>query len=496
MFDLTKLQLVDSSDSCLVRLTIDQADQETAWHQAQDHSNPISRYNAYLNGVCLKPFMQWITELLAEEGLPQPSVWKRQDIASIWEFVNGTAIEIGDTRLVLIPSDQGDLEDFCVPQEWVDMPNWTADYYLPVQVNLDGDDDGECWMEVLGFATHRQLKHEGRYNKCDRTYALSTKELTKSLLVMDITLGLNLQQEVPPLPSLSELESTELLHTLGNLSVYSPRLLVPFAQWASFLNNDECRQELYNQRLGIIEEPVLAAAPSVVVQSEANLVERLNTYIQAGWEAIDDIVERFGILDSGFMYAMEGGGYRYGGSSSQKGIPTLLDLLQSRNKSNQLRAAELLGGVGVGNQEAISALTQLLQTTQDDNDILKRQAALSLGKLDPKNSAAGVRIGKIMELTIQLDTVHVVLQITLLPQGTDKTNIELRVLPVPSTTSKTLPPNLELIILDEEGEVFWKEKAQNSRKNIPNYEFTAAVGDCFQVKVACDGFSITEDFII
>lgn len=495
MFDLTKLQLVDSSDSCLVRLTIDQADQETAWHQAQDHSNPISRYNAYLNGVCLKPFMQWITELLAEEGLPQPSVWKRQDLASIWEFVNGTAIEIGDTRLVLIPSDQGDLEDFYVPQEWVDMPNWTADYYLPVQVNLDGDDDGECWMEVLGFATHRQLKHEGRYNKCDRTYALSTQKLTKSLLVMDITLGLNLQQEVPPLPILSELESTELLHTLGNSSVYSPRLLVPFAQWASFLANDECRQELYNQRLGIIQEPVVAAAPSVVVQSQANLIERVKTYIQAGWEMIDDISERLGILEPGFIYAIEGEGYRYRGSSSQKEIPTLLDLLRDRrNKNNQLQAASLLGCAEPGNQEAISALTDFLQTTE--NDTLRRQAAVSLGKLDPNNSAAGVRIGKIMELTIQLDTVRVVLAITLLPQGTDKTNIELRVLPVPSTTSKTLPPNLELIILDEEGEVFWKEKAQNSIKNIPNYEFTATIGDYFQVKVACDGVSVTEDFTI
>jgi hypothetical protein len=495
MFDLTKLQPFDSSDACLVRLTIDQADQETAWHQAQDHSNPISRYNAYLNGVCLKPFMQWITELLAEEGLPQPSVWKRQDIASIWEFINGTAIEIGDTRLVLIPSDEGDLEDFCVPQEWVDMPNWTADYYLPVQMNLDGDDDGECWMEVLGFATHSQLKHEGRYNKCDRTYALSTQKLTKSLLVMDITLGLNLQQEVPPLPSLSELESTELLHTLGNSSVYSPRLLVPFAQWASFLANDECRQQLYNQRLGIIQEPVVAAAPSVVIQSEARLVELAKTYIQAGWEMADTMMEKLGILEPGFIYAMEGQGYRYGGSSKQKGIPTLIEFLNDRrNKANQSQAADLLGSVEPGNQEAISALTDFLQTTE--NDTLRRKAAVSLGKLDPNNSAAGVRIGKIMELTIQLDTVRVVLAITLLPQGTDKTNIELRVLPVPSTTSKTLPPNLELIILDEEGEVFWKEKAQNSIKNIPNYEFTATIGDYFQVKVACDGFSVTEDFTI
>lgn len=483
MFDLTKLQPVDSNDSCLVRLTIDQADIETAWHEAQEHSNPLSRYNAYLNSVCLKPFLNWISEVWADEDLPQISVWQRQDLASIWEVVNGTAIEIGETRLVLIPSDEGDLEEFCVPQEWVDIPNWTADYYLPVQMNLDGD-DGECWMEVLGFATHRQLKYEARYNATDRTYVLPIQELTKSFVVMDITLGLNLQAEVSPLPSLSEVESTQLLHTLGNSAVYSPRLLVPFGEWASFLANDECRQQLYNLRLGIIQEPV-------VVESQSRLVEWAKTYIQAGWETIDDIIERLGLLDSGLMYAMEGEGYRYGDSSSQKGIPTLLDLLRDRrHKSNQLRAAELLGCVEPGNQEAISALTHLRETTE--NDALKRQAAVSLGKLDPKNAAAGVRIGKMIELKMELDSDRVVLEITLLPEGSDKTNIFLRVLPV---RSKTLAPNLELIILDEDGEVFWQEKAHHFTNRLM-YEFRGAIGDNFQVKLACGEVSITEDFTI
>lgn len=483
MFDLTKLQPIDSNDSCLVRLTIDQADIETAWHEAQQHSNPISRYNAYLNSVCLKPFMNWISEVWSEEELPPISVWQRQDLASIWEVVNGTAIEIGETRLVLIPSDDGDLEEFCVPQEWVDIPNWTADYYLAVQMNLDGDDE-ESWMEVLGFATHRQLKHEGRYNATDRTYVLPLQELTKSFLVMDITLGLNLQAEVSPLPILSKVESTQLLHTLGNSAVYSPRLLVPFGEWASFLANDECRQQLYNLRLGIIQEPV-------VVESQSRLVEWAKTYIQAGWETIDDLIERLGLLDSGLMYAMEGEGYRYGGSSSQKGIPTLLDLLRDRrHKSNQLRAAELLGCVEPGNQEAISALTHLRETTE--NDALKRQAAVSLGKLDPKNAAAGVRIGKMIELKMELDSDRVVLEITLLPEGSDKTNIFLRVLPV---RSKTLPPNLELIILDEDGEVFWQEKAHHFTNRLM-YEFRGAIGDFFQVKIACGEISITEDFTI
>ncbi len=489
MFDLSKLQLVDSSDSCLVRLKIDQADQDTAWYQAQEHSNPISRYNAYLNGACLKPFMNWFSEFLAEEGLPQPSVWHSQDLASIWEFINGTAIEIGDTRLVLIASDEGDLEEFCVPQEWVDMPNWTADYYLPVQMNLNGDDDGECWMEVLGFATHRQLKHEGKYNSGDRTYALPTQKLTKSLVVMDITLELNLQQEVPPLPSLSEAESTELLHTLGNLSVYSPRLLVPFAQWASFLNNDEYRQELYNQRLGIIQEPVVAAAPSVI-ETQASLFQRLNTYLQAGWETIDDIIEKLGILEPSFIYAMESGGYRYGGSSTQKGIPTLIELLHDRNKGNQLRAAEFLGRVEPGNAEAISELTNLLKTTEDDD--VRCQAAVSLGRLDSKNSAAGVRIGKMIELTIRLDTVRVLLEITFLPKESDRTNVYLQLLPL---QSKILPLNLEILVLDEEGEVLWEEEADDGTNSFQN-DFTGTIGDYFEIKIAYDGVSIIHNFTI
>ena len=227
MFQLSQLQPFDSENSNLLRLTINEADREIAWQQAQHHSNPISRYNAYLNGACLNGVLNWLSEWLAGEGFPQPSVWHSQDISSIWEVVNGTAIQIGETRLVLIPSDEGDLEELCVPQEWVDIPNWSADYYLPVQVDLDGDED-ECWVEVCGFATHRQLKDQGTYSAGDRTYALPTKELTPSLVVMQITLGLNLQAEVSPLPTLSDMKATELLQNLRNLSVYSPRLTVPF----------------------------------------------------------------------------------------------------------------------------------------------------------------------------------------------------------------------------------------------------------------------------
>lgn len=490
MFQLNQLQPFDSDNSYRLRLIIDQADQETAWEEAQHHSNPISRYNAYLNGACLPAFLNWLSEWLEEEILSQPSVWHYQDIASIWEVVNGTAIQIGETRLVLIPSDEGDLEELCVPQEWVDIPNWSADYYLAVQVNLDGDED-EFWIEICGFATHRQLKTEGRYSISDRTYSLAIEELTESLTVMQITLGLNLQAELSPLPNLSEVEAEKLLKTLSDSSVYSPRLKGSFYQWAAFFANDEYRQHLYNQRLAKTKNgvPAVLATPSQIPE---NLLQRAKNYWQAGWQTVGEMIESLGTLDPNLVYAMEGSErYRDGHSKSQNKIPTLIELLQDhRNKGNQWRAAELLGRVEPGNAEAIAALTHLLQTTQDDT--LRRQAAVSLGKIDPENSDAGVRIGKFIELNIQLDIVRVVLVVTLLPEGIDKTNVHLRVC---SVQSKTLPPNLELSILDEEDEVFWEGQANSATDSI-QYEFRAALGDCFQVKVALQGVNFTESFSI
>jgi hypothetical protein len=490
MFEPHQLQPFNFHNSYRLQLTIDEADLEIAWNQAQPHSNPMSRYNAYLNGVCVKAFLNWLSEL-TEEAFPQPSVWHAHNLASIWEVVNGTAFQIGEIRLVLIPSDDGELEEFCVPQEWVDILNWSADYYLPVQVNFDGD-DGECWMELCGFATHRQLKNEGRYSAGDRTYALAIEELTDSLTVMQITLGLNLQQELSPLPSLSEGDAAKLLQILGDSSVYSPRLKVEFEQWAAFLANDECRQLLYDKRLGIFEKKEVAGRLVASTQTKENLVQRVKNYLQEGWQTVEEITEKLGILEPNFVYALEGNKrYRDGYSSTQNKIPTLIELLQDkRNKGNQWRAAELLGRVEPGNVEAIAALAQLLQITQDDD--LRHQAAVSLGKLDPKNSAAGVRIGKIINLEMRLNTERVVLVVTLLPEGSDKTNVHLRVCP---TRSHTLPPNLELFVLDEEGEIFWEERADRASDRL-QYEFRADLGDYFQVKVTLQEVSVTEDFTI
>ncbi len=275
MFSLTELKNINSTQ---LLLQISPANQERAWHEASQHTLALARYNAYLNRVCLYTFINWLSEWLDVT----PQVWPKEDyLPTIWEVVNGTAIQLGQTRLVLIPSETTDLEELCVPQEWVDIPNWAADYYLAVQVDLDGDED-ECFLKVCGFITHRQLKNSGRYNLSDRTYILAAEELIADLTVMQVTLGLQMQAEIPSLPTLSEAEAKKLLQQLGDASVYSPRLRldVPFEKWAALLAEDKWRIELYNRRLGrSITTPTTAPAN--------NSIKWFEQIFEAGWQSLD-----------------------------------------------------------------------------------------------------------------------------------------------------------------------------------------------------------------
>jgi Protein of unknown function (DUF1822) len=150
---------------------------EQAWPSQQEYSSDVARWTAYKNRLTLDAFLDW---LQAESGIEeQPQVLpSRDDLSSIWEVVNGTAIEIGETRIVLIPEAM-DTDEYEVQAEWVDIPSWVADYYLAVQVNPD---DG--WLRIWGYTTHKKLKQAGQYDSIRRTYSLGREELIEDLNVM------------------------------------------------------------------------------------------------------------------------------------------------------------------------------------------------------------------------------------------------------------------------------------------------------------------------
>lgn len=216
----------------------------------QSYSTPSSRWNAYLNQICLDAVLPW----LQEEFDPQAKISSsRLALPSYWEFVNGVAITLSGTRFVLIPSETIDIDEMRVPQEWIDLPSWTADYYLGVQVEPD-----EGWARVWGYATHQQLKMRGHYDASDRTYSINEEETIADISVLWVARQLGLEEAtkaaIPPLPNLSVAQAENLLQRLGNPAVINPRLAIPFTLWGALLEHSGWRDRLYQKRLGRQEQ--------------------------------------------------------------------------------------------------------------------------------------------------------------------------------------------------------------------------------------------------
>jgi hypothetical protein len=155
--------------------------------------------------------------------------------------------------MVMIPSLAADREELRVPQEWVDIPDWMADYYLAVEVNPD-----ENWLEITGYASHHRLKTGAVFDADDRTYSLSIDDLIQDLNILWLTQEFcpneSLRAEVAPLPHLPLVQARQLIERLGNSDLIFPRLAIPFHLWGALLAHGGWRQQLYERRQGLAEQ--------------------------------------------------------------------------------------------------------------------------------------------------------------------------------------------------------------------------------------------------
>ncbi|MCT7979655.1 DUF1822 family protein [Laspinema olomoucense] len=471
-------------ESLLLQIAPD--DQELGWELADRHSNAIARYQAYLNWLSVKTFLPWVEEWALEEELPNPSIWPSEaTLLSILELVNGTAIQLGKTRLILIPSDEIEPESLIVPQEWVDNPNWIGDYYLAVKVSLEGDED-DCWLEVEGFATHRQVKNQGKYDANNRSYSVPLAELTEDLTVMEITLGLQVREAVKPLPQLSEIEAKQWLEQLGDASLYSPRLQlqVPFEKWAALLTDDRLRQQLCDRRMGQLETVAAKTTPVKLREWLENVLELGKNTLEDGWQQFEALVS------PPEPSAVRGKGDVVGA------IAPVIRLLEPHQiEQTRRHAAGVLGELGVGNPEAIDALIQLLHTARDEET--RWQAALSLGKVSPGHPQAGIRKARYLDFGMQLEGHSVALIVAIMPRNDDKLGVFLQVQPI---EGRKLPPHLKLSVLSESGETKREVETRSDEEgegtdNLIQLRFSPRSGTRFQVRVSLNEVSITEEFV-
>lgn len=219
-----------------------------AWNQSQNAANPTSRWNTYLNQVVRTVFLSW---LRTEEDAAAQDSFSKTTRANIWEVVNGTSITLSDKhKLVLIPSEAEDLSELRIPQEWVDIPELAADYYLAVQINVDAG-----YIRVWGYSTHKQLKSEATFSHSDRTYSLGEDDLVTDLDVLWVARELCPDEvtkiAIAPIESISPTQAENLIQRLGDKTQLLPRLAIPFSLWAALIQNPDWCQSLANQRRGM-----------------------------------------------------------------------------------------------------------------------------------------------------------------------------------------------------------------------------------------------------
>lgn len=222
-------------------IEISEDDLKIAQPVTQNYSNQTALNQAYINRLCLNVFLQLIKNNLTLEESPKIET----DLSSIWEVLDGGAIAIGTKRLVLIPSDAIDTKDFTVPQEWVDIPSLAADYYLPVQVDLENN-----YLRIWGFVSRQTLKAKADYDPIYRFYYLERDKIIANLdsLWVACQLCADEKGEVAPLPVLLAADIEALIEKLSQPSPYSPRLEIAFEQWGALLNESRWLKQLSKRR--------------------------------------------------------------------------------------------------------------------------------------------------------------------------------------------------------------------------------------------------------
>jgi hypothetical protein len=142
------------------------------------------------------------------------------------------------------------------------------------------------------------------------------------------------------------------------------------------------------------------------------------------------------------------------------------------------------------NTAAIATLVDRLQTTTDDETLWA--TVESLWQLDPGNPAAGVRRVKVMDFGMQVAGEAVALAVAIVPQATEMA-VLLQV--YPSGSGAYLPEDLQLILLDEAGQVLRAIAARPADIFI-QLKLSGTPGERFSVRVALGESGLTENFVM
>lgn len=441
---------------------------EHEWIDLNDYTQSIDPHLTpiELNLQCLEIVKKWIAAMI---GLPVesefPYLGDSQRDYLVSKLVNGFCLKVNGSKIVFIPSQNLDIAGCEIPQEWVDLPNWNADYYVPIQVDLEAK-----YLHLWGAITHAELKQTAELDPLFRDYQVDRAQMTANLDVLWASC------ELAPAPkaAISELVSltpTQAQQTIDRLlsqsSFHFPRLLLPFSQWGAILD----RADYLNWYLK-------TTAPAPMFTNLSNWFAQQAANLEQSWQ----IVEQF-INPPKLQVAFRG--------ISLKTDPEIHTAIQQLYRSQtEIKTPDRPIGT--------ADLVNLMENSTDDN--IRWKATEYLWTIDPNHPKLPVR--RIRDLGIQFVTNSLALMISQLPIANERRAILLRV--YPAGEELYLPAGVKLSLLDENSEPillsvdrpFAAISRVEPQDNYIQLYFVADPRDRFDVCVSLGEQQFIEQFIV
>ncbi|MBF2055747.1 MAG: DUF1822 family protein [Cyanobacterium sp. T60_A2020_053] len=421
-----------------------------------------------INLLISKCFLQWLNTTYeeAEEATLDQSVEK---YLPIWSLFTGVAIQINNLRLILIPQDYQNLEWFNIPQEWVDIPQFAGNYYLPVEVNLD-----DQWLKIAGFISHQDIKNYGSFNTYLRGYFLNKNKIEAELNLLFILEEYNGSQSLscPTLFPLLPEKEQKIITQLKLLPNYLLRYQLPFEEWGAFIAQSKNRQLLFKTH-----QPL-------------KLGDWLNNNFEQatmkGWYNLVNFADNFSIIFNPPSLAMNG-------LSMRQGDVNIEQFYQLKEERQMKIVAERLRSISVQSSkknQVLALLNHFMDQCHDEDT--RWTIAESIWQLEPYHRGAGLWFGKKFDLGINLSGNKFTLVIGILGKSASENSIFIKLYGEPN---QILPTNLKLVILNQEGEIF-QELSARHQDLILQYKFWGQKGEYFWLTITQGDNQLTESFII
>jgi hypothetical protein len=458
--------------------------------QLRDRDYHLSRM------VAVKKWLSEVFDLKIKSVFPC-SFGGKKNLEFISQLVNGFALQVGKTRLVFIPSQSIDLTEIKIPQEWVDLPTWVGDYYVPIQVDLEGQ-----YLHLWTFISHYNLKNNCEFDPVFRNYEISDSAGSKNLDVLFTACELHSLGEltpkrakIDPVAILSTVDANELIKQLQqHRAGFSPRLEFSSSSWGSILNDPNNINHYFEAIETEGKEIKIEEKKLDPVGKEYKLLDDMFNGLYPLWEKMENFINP--PTPQMAFRGMRNSVSKLRPQKTYRGIPletpeeinaAILQLYI--NESNLPKPTSIAG---------VEDLVTLMENSTNAN--VRWKATEYLWTIDPTHPKLPPT--SITDIGIQFATDSLALMISRLSLTNGHQAILLRIYPI--SANIYLPAEVKLSVLDENGEAIsiGQDKYLEAISRIYPQDsyiqlyFVADPLDRFSVCVNLDEQQFVEQFVV